>query len=157
MDIRDIHTPVLLERCAELLAPALQREGAVFVDATLGMGGHSEAFLERFPTARLIGLDRDTDALRIAGERLARFTGRTTFVHIAGVSIGFNTGVLGIAVGVVGFLLMVGGVVFAVTPTRNSSRLSAARPSGSPRGTRTSSGSFMDRMNERWDRRHEER
>lgn len=76
---------------------------------------------------------------------------------IAGVSIGFNTGVLGIAVGVVGFLLMVGGVVFAVTPTRNSSRLSAARPSGSPRGTRTSSGSFMDRMNERWDRRHEER
>lgn len=81
MDIRDIHTPVLLERCAELLAPALRREGAVFVDATLGMGGHSEAFLERFPTARLIGLDRDTDALRIAGERLARFEGRTTFVH----------------------------------------------------------------------------
>lgn len=81
MDIRDIHTPVLLERCAELLGPALQREGAVFVDATLGMGGHSEAFLERFPGTRLIGLDRDTDALRIAGERLARFEGRTTFVH----------------------------------------------------------------------------
>jgi 16S rRNA (cytosine1402-N4)-methyltransferase len=81
MDIRDIHTPVMLERCAELLAPALSRDGAVFVDATLGMGGHSEAFLERFPTARLIGLDRDTDALRIAGQRLARFEGRTTFVH----------------------------------------------------------------------------
>ncbi|MFX6803869.1 16S rRNA (cytosine(1402)-N(4))-methyltransferase, partial [Acinetobacter baumannii] len=78
---RDIHTPVLLERCAELLAPALQRDGAVFVDATLGMGGHSEAFLERFPGTRLIGRDRDTDALRIAGERLARFAGRTTFVH----------------------------------------------------------------------------
>lgn len=81
MDIRDIHTPVLLERCAELLGPALQREGSVFVDATLGMGGHSEAFLERFPTTRLIGLDRDTDALRIAGERLVRFADRTTFVH----------------------------------------------------------------------------
>ncbi|WP_374208964.1 16S rRNA (cytosine(1402)-N(4))-methyltransferase RsmH [Microbacterium sp. CIAB417] len=81
MDFRDIHTPVLLERCVELLAPALDREGAVFVDATLGMGGHSEAFLERFDGLRLIGLDRDTDALRIAGERLARFGDRTTLVH----------------------------------------------------------------------------
>ena len=71
MNLRDIHTPVLLERCIELLAPALERDGAVFVDATLGMGGHSEAFLERFPGLHLVGLDRDTDALRIAGERLA--------------------------------------------------------------------------------------
>ncbi len=81
MDSRDIHTPVLLERCVELLAPALERPGAVFVDATLGMGGHSEAFLERFPHVRLIGLDRDTDALRIAGERLAAFGDRVTLVH----------------------------------------------------------------------------
>ncbi|KAA9143460.1 16S rRNA (cytosine(1402)-N(4))-methyltransferase RsmH [Microbacterium lushaniae] len=81
MDSRDIHTPVLLERCVELLAPALERPGAVFVDATLGMGGHSEAFLERFPHVRLIGLDRDTDALRIAGERLAVFGDRVTLVH----------------------------------------------------------------------------
>ena len=81
MNLRDIHTPVLLERCIELLAPALERDGAVFVDATLGMGGHSEAFLERFPGLRLVGLDRDTDALRIAGERLARFGERVTLVH----------------------------------------------------------------------------
>src|SRR6187431_2813471 len=81
MNLRDIHTPVLLERCIELLAPALEREGAVFVDATLGMGGHSEAFLERFPGIRLIGLDRDQDALRIAGERLAPFGDRVTLVH----------------------------------------------------------------------------
>src|SRR4051794_10708896 len=81
MDLRDIHTPVLLERCVELLAPALERDGAVFVDATLGMGGHSEAFLERFPRIRLVGLDRDQDALRIAGERLARFGDRVTLVH----------------------------------------------------------------------------
>jgi 16S rRNA (cytosine1402-N4)-methyltransferase len=81
MSLRDIHTPVLLERCVELLAPALQREGAVFVDATLGMGGHSEAFLERFPNIHLVGLDRDHDALRIAGERLARFGDRVTLVH----------------------------------------------------------------------------
>jgi len=81
MSLRDIHTPVLLDRCAELLAPALSRDGAVFVDATLGMGGHSEAFLERFPGIRLVGLDRDQDALRIAGERLARFGDRVTLVH----------------------------------------------------------------------------
>ncbi len=81
MDLHDIHTPVLLDRCVELLGPALHRDGAVLVDATEGMGGHSEALLERFPNIRLIGLDRDTDALRIAGERLARFGDRVTLVH----------------------------------------------------------------------------
>lgn len=81
MDLRDIHTPVLLDRCVELLAPALAHEGAVLVDATEGMGGHSEALLERFPGIHLIGLDRDTDALRIAGQRLARFGDRVTLVH----------------------------------------------------------------------------
>lgn len=81
MEARDLHTPVLLDRCVDLLAPALSRDGAVFVDATLGMGGHSEAFLERFPGIHLIGLDRDTDALRIAGERLSRFGDRVTLVH----------------------------------------------------------------------------
>lgn len=81
MNLRDIHTPVLLDRCVELLAPALERDDAVLVDATEGMGGHSEALLERFPHVHLIGLDRDTDALRIAGERLARFGDRVTLVH----------------------------------------------------------------------------
>ena len=81
MNFSDIHTPVFLERCVELLGPALERKGAVVVDATEGMGGHSEALLERFPQVRLIGLDRDTDALRIAGERLARFGDRVTLVH----------------------------------------------------------------------------
>ncbi|MDI2098250.1 16S rRNA (cytosine(1402)-N(4))-methyltransferase RsmH [Klugiella sp. YN-L-19] len=76
-----LHIPVLLERCVELLAPALQREGAVVVDATLGMGGHSEALLERFPAVTLVGLDRDPDALRLAGERLARFGDRARLVH----------------------------------------------------------------------------
>ena len=88
MDIRRIHTPVMLERCVELLAPALQHDGAILVDATLGMGGHSEAFLERLPHIRLVGLDRDTDALRIAGERLARFGDRVTLVHTVYDAIG---------------------------------------------------------------------
>ncbi|QNA92922.1 MULTISPECIES: 16S rRNA (cytosine(1402)-N(4))-methyltransferase RsmH [unclassified Microbacterium] len=90
MNLRDIHTPVLLDRCVELLAPALHADGAVLVDATLGMGGHSEALLERFPNIRLIGLDRDTDALRIAGERLARFRDRITLVHAVYDEIGLH-------------------------------------------------------------------
>jgi 16S rRNA (cytosine1402-N4)-methyltransferase len=81
MDIERIHTPVMLERTVELLAPALEAEGAVLVDATLGMGGHSHAFLERFPKLTVIGLDRDTDALAIAQKRLAPFGERARFVH----------------------------------------------------------------------------
>ena len=76
-----IHVPVMLERSVELLAPALGRPGAVLVDATLGMAGHAEAFLERFPELVLVGLDRDPDALAIAGERLARFGDRVHLVH----------------------------------------------------------------------------
>ncbi|WP_438353200.1 16S rRNA (cytosine(1402)-N(4))-methyltransferase RsmH [Microbacterium sp. CJ88] len=81
MSLRDIHTPVLLERCIELLAPAIAHDGAVAVDGTLGMGGHAEALLQRFPGLHVIGLDRDHDALRIAGERLAPFADRLTLVH----------------------------------------------------------------------------
>jgi len=76
-----IHTPVNLARTLELLAPALSVEGAVVVDATLGMGGHASAMLEAHPGLRLVGLDRDLDALAIAGERLAPFADRVTLVH----------------------------------------------------------------------------
>ncbi|KRE30770.1 16S rRNA (cytosine(1402)-N(4))-methyltransferase RsmH [Agromyces sp. Soil535] len=88
MDIERIHTPVMLERTIELLAPALEADGAVLVDATLGMGGHASAFLERFPELTVIGLDRDTDALAIARERLAKFGGRVRFVHTVYDGIG---------------------------------------------------------------------
>ncbi|KFF60320.1 16S rRNA methyltransferase [Cryobacterium sp. MLB-32] len=81
MAINEIHTPVLLERCIELLAPALAAPGAVLVDATLGMAGHAEAFLQRFPALVLVGLDRDPDALAIARERLAPFSDRVHLVH----------------------------------------------------------------------------
>jgi 16S rRNA (cytosine1402-N4)-methyltransferase len=75
------HVPVLLERCLGLLAPAIERPGAVVVDATLGLGGHSEALLQRFPDVRLVGLDRDTAALELSGQRLAPYAGRTLLVH----------------------------------------------------------------------------
>jgi 16S rRNA (cytosine1402-N4)-methyltransferase len=72
---------VLLERTVELLAPALGAPGAVLVDATLGMGGHSEAFLTRFPELQLVAIDRDQEALRLAGERLKPFGDRVHLVH----------------------------------------------------------------------------
>ncbi|MGE2833482.1 16S rRNA (cytosine(1402)-N(4))-methyltransferase RsmH [Mycobacterium sp. SMC-4] len=80
------HIPVLLDRCVELLAPALTRQnpdgtGATLVDATLGAGGHAERFLTQFPGLSLIGLDRDPDALSIAGRRLEPFADRITLVH----------------------------------------------------------------------------
>ncbi|OBG29337.1 16S rRNA (cytosine(1402)-N(4))-methyltransferase [Mycobacterium sp. 852002-51057_SCH5723018] len=80
------HVPVLLERCLELLTPALTRHhpdgsGAVLVDATLGAGGHAERFLTELPGLRIIGLDRDPSALDIAGTRLAPFADRITLMH----------------------------------------------------------------------------
>jgi 16S rRNA (cytosine1402-N4)-methyltransferase len=78
---RGAHVPVLLERCLELLAPALDRSNPLHVDFTLGLGGHAEAVLERFPAVVLIGLDRDPEALAHATHRLARFADRTHLVH----------------------------------------------------------------------------
>lgn len=75
------HVPVLLERCVELLAPALQGPDAVLVDVTLGMGGHSEALLGRFPELRVVALDRDLEAIALASERLRPFGARFRAVH----------------------------------------------------------------------------
>ena len=75
------HVPVLLERVVDLLAPALERPGAVVVDATLGVGGHAEALLRRCPQIQLIGLDRDQEALEQARERLAPFGAQVEAVH----------------------------------------------------------------------------
>lgn len=80
------HVPVMLDRCVELLLPALTRHaadgsGAVLVDATLGAGGHAERFLTDLPGLSLVGLDRDPTALALAGERLAPFGDRVRLVR----------------------------------------------------------------------------
>ncbi len=83
-DTASRHVPVLLDRCLALLAPAVSAPGAVLVDATLGLGGHAEAALRAFPDLRLVGLDRDPQALELAGRRLESVpgsAGRTTLVH----------------------------------------------------------------------------
>ncbi|MDQ2589012.1 MULTISPECIES: 16S rRNA (cytosine(1402)-N(4))-methyltransferase RsmH [Saccharothrix] len=76
------HVPVLLDRVLDLLAPALaDRDDAVFVDCTLGLGGHSEAVLRAHPKVRLVGLDRDPQAIALSRERLAPFADRVSFVQ----------------------------------------------------------------------------
>ena len=75
------HVPVLLDRVVALLTPALDHEGAVMVDCTLGLGGHTEAVLTSCGLARVIGIDRDPAALEVAGERLRDFGDRFTGVH----------------------------------------------------------------------------
>jgi 16S rRNA (cytosine1402-N4)-methyltransferase len=84
---RGKHVPVLLERCLDLLAPALTPAATppsgprYHVDATLGLGGHAEAVLQRHPATILIGLDRDTEALEHSRKRLAAFADRVHLVH----------------------------------------------------------------------------
>lgn len=75
------HVPVLLDRVVALLQPALDHPGAVLIDATLGLGGHSEAVLARCPHARVVGVDRDPQALAMSRERLASYGERFTAVH----------------------------------------------------------------------------
>ena len=76
------HVPVLLDRVLELLSPALAGEDQrVLVDATLGLGGHSEALLAAHPGLRLVGLDRDPAALAHSAERLARYADRIELVQ----------------------------------------------------------------------------
>ncbi|WP_019928287.1 16S rRNA (cytosine(1402)-N(4))-methyltransferase RsmH [Nocardia sp. BMG111209] len=82
------HVPVLLRRADEILGPALESgggdmpgPGGVLIDATLGLGGHAEHFLRTYPGIHLVGLDRDTEALRLAADRLQPFADRITLVH----------------------------------------------------------------------------
>jgi len=76
------HVSVLLERCIELLSPAIERsKNPVIVDATLGLGGHAEALLRKFPNLIVIGIDRDKDAISFATSRLAAFGDRFKSVH----------------------------------------------------------------------------
>ena len=77
-----MHISVALDRCIELLTPAINKSSSpVFVDATLGLGGHSFEMLNRFSNLTLIGIDRDTSAIAKASERLSEFGNRLHIAH----------------------------------------------------------------------------
>ncbi len=75
------HIPVLLERCLELIGPALDKPKPVHVDATVGLGGHAEAVLRSNPDVTVVGLDRDPQALARSAERLKPFASRVKLEH----------------------------------------------------------------------------
>lgn len=92
----DLHIPVLLNECLDLLAPAFKEEAPVLIDCTLGMGGHTEGALRRFPNLTVIGIDRDPHAIELASERLAPFGDRfhavnTTYDYVAQVAAEYGT------------------------------------------------------------------
>ncbi len=72
------HISVLLNECIESLN--IKPDG-IYLDGTLGLGGHSEQILKRLDGGRLIGIDRDLSAIRRTGERLAAYAGKMTLVH----------------------------------------------------------------------------
>ena len=76
------HISVMRDRCVDLLAPSINsHEKPVIVDATLGLGGHSEALLQRFENLTVIGIDRDLQAIAEAEVRLASFGERFKTAH----------------------------------------------------------------------------
>ena len=90
------HVSVMRDRCVDLLSPAIAAStNPIVVDATLGLGGHTEALLQKFPHLTVIGIDRDLDAIAKATARLAPFadrfkTAHTTFDGISEVVEGFG-------------------------------------------------------------------
>ncbi|HEX6863681.1 MAG TPA: 16S rRNA (cytosine(1402)-N(4))-methyltransferase RsmH [Thermoanaerobaculia bacterium] len=75
------HLPVLVDETLALLEPGRAHGSHVFVDATLGLGGHAEAILRASDSVQLVGIDRDPQALELAARRLAPFKERVRFVN----------------------------------------------------------------------------
>jgi 16S rRNA (cytosine1402-N4)-methyltransferase len=94
------HVPVLVE---EVVSTLVSEKTEIFVDATLGLGGHSEEILKRYEWVRVIGVDVDEEEIKIANERLKQFGKRLTIVKgnyrdldkiIMGLGLGFVDAVL---------------------------------------------------------------
>ena len=75
---RPLHVPVLVREALEFLNV---RPDGIYIDATLGGGGHAQEILKRLESGRLLGLDRDPRALEVAGQKLAGFGGKLMMQH----------------------------------------------------------------------------
>jgi 16S rRNA (cytosine1402-N4)-methyltransferase len=75
------HKTVMVSECIEALRPALAGNNKVFVDTTLGLGGHTEEVVRTFPGVHVIAIDRDEEALRLSEHRLSDWEDRIEFVH----------------------------------------------------------------------------
>jgi len=75
------HIPVMLDRVVELFTPCLSTSNPIFVDATLGLAGHTEALLNKFSNLKVIGFDRDSIALNRAKLRLEKYQDRINFIN----------------------------------------------------------------------------
>src|ERR1700685_4092756 len=80
------HVPVALQRCIDLLTPAIEyslnnHPKTYVIDATLGLGGHTRALLAKFPSVTVIGIDRDQSAIAIARENVAPYGDRLIIAH----------------------------------------------------------------------------
>ena len=74
----DLHRPVMLAEVVELLRDSAE---GLLIDGTVGLGGHADALLEAMPDRRLVGIDRDADALAMADLRLSRWNGRYELIR----------------------------------------------------------------------------
>ena len=84
-DPESTHLPVLLDEVVNFLQP---EKGGIFVDATLGLGGHAQAILGAGSQTRLLGIDQDSEALNRANQRLVNFQGRYHVAHANFAEIG---------------------------------------------------------------------
>ncbi len=89
IDAAKAHQPVMPEESMRLLQP---ERGGLFVDATLGLGGHTEAMLQASADVKVVGIDQDAEALKLAKSRLKRFGKRVRFVHANFSQIGAAVG-----------------------------------------------------------------
>ena len=132
-----IHVPVFADRITDLLRPAFDAvPDPVYVDATLGMGGHTLLMLAASPGLRVIGIDRDPAALQIAGERIAAagHTDRVELVHAVNDQVGPVIAARA-RNGVQGILFDLGGVLAATGPGGSRIRLFRRRPAGHADGS----------------------
>lgn len=114
----EIHRPVMREEVVRLLSP---KEGGTYVDGTVGLGGHAAAILSAAPRTRLIGIDRDYEALKHAAERLSQFEDRVSLIHGNYRDLPHHLRTLGIEK-ISGFLLDLGLSSLQLdTPTRGFS------------------------------------